>query len=132
MKAGIAIYAILSNKAAITDLVSTRIYPESAPEGAIMPYIVYSVVGNSPVETKEETVVDEAQIEIFSVDRSYGSCMTLADTVRKVLDRVEYTNTDLGKEIDVQSMMYTNEVTEVNQDRNTYVAIQDYTMRIKK
>ena len=26
----------------------------------------------------------------------------------------------------------TNEVTEVNQDRNTYVAIQDYTMRIKK
>lgn len=132
MKAGIAIYAILSNKAAITDLVSTRIYPESAPEGAQMPYIVYSVVGNSPVETKEETVVDEAQIEVFSVDKTYGNCMTLADTVRKVLDRVEYTNTDLGKEIDVQSMIYTNEVTEVNQDRNTYVAIQDYTMRIKK
>ena len=63
MKAGIAIYAILSNRASITDIVSTRIYPESAPEGAAMPYIVYSVVGNSPVETKEETVVDEAQIE---------------------------------------------------------------------
>ena len=132
MKAGIAIYSILSNKASITNLVSTRIYPESAPEGAQMPYIVYSVVGNSPVETKGETVVDEAQIEVFSVDRTYGSCMTLADTVRKVFDRADYINTDLGKEIDVQSMMYTNEVTEVNQDRNTYVAIQDYTMRIKK
>lgn len=132
MKAGIAIYAILSNRPSITDVVSTRIYPESAPEGAAMPYIVYSVVGNSPVETKEETVVDEAQIEIFSVDRSYGSCMTLADKVRASLDRVDYTNTDAGKEIDVQSMIYTNEVTEVNQDRNTYVAIQDYTMRIKK
>lgn len=132
MKAGIAIYAILSDRTAITDLVSTRIYPESAPEGAQMPYIVYSVVGNSPVETKGETVIDEAQIEVFSVDRTYGSCMTLADTVRKVFDRADYINTDLGKEIDVQSMMYTNEVTEVNQDRNTYVAIQDYTMRIKK
>jgi len=132
MKAGIAIYAILSNKASITNLVSTRIYPESAPEGAQMPYIVYSVVGNSPVETKGETVVDEAQIEVFSVDRTYSSCMTLADTVRKVFDRADYINTNLGKEIDVQSMMYTNEVTEVNQDRNTYVAIQDYTMRIKK
>ena len=132
MKAGIAIYAILSNKVSITNLVDTRIYPESAPEGATMPYIVYSVVGNSPVETKDETVVDEAQIELFSVDSSYGSCMTLADTVRKVLDRVQYTNTNVGKEIDVQSMIYTNEVTEVNQDRNTYVAIQDYTMRIKK
>jgi len=132
MKAGIAIYAILSNKAAITNLVGTRIYPESAPEGAAMPYIVYSVVGNSPVETKGETVVDEAQIELFSVDRTYGSCMTLADIVRKVFDRADYVNTDLGKEIDVQSMMYTNEVTKVNQDRNTYVAIQDYTMRIKK
>ena len=132
MKAGIAIYAILSNKVSITNLVDTRIYPESAPEGATMPYIVYSVVGNSPVETKDETVVDEAQIELFSVDSSYGSCMTLADTVRKVLDRVQYTNTNVGKEIDVQSMIYTNEVTEVNQDRNTYVAVQDYTMRIKK
>lgn len=132
MKAGLAIYAILSNKLAVTNLVDTRIYPESAPEGVQMPYIVYSVVGNSPVETKEETVVDEAQIEIFSVDRTYSSCMTLADTVRKTLDRADYTSVVVGKEIDVQSMIYTNEVTEVNQDRNTYVAIQDYTMRIKK
>lgn len=132
MKAGIAIYGMLANKVAITDIVDTRIYPESAPEGAVNPYIVYSIVGNSPVETKEETVVDEAQIEIFCVTRTYSSCMDLADTVRGVLDRRDYTNTDAGKEIDVQSMLYTNEVTEVNQDRNTYVAIQDYTMRIKK
>ena len=132
MKAGIAIYAILSNRAAVTDLVSTRIYPESAPEGAAMPYIVYSIVGNTPAETKGETVIDEAQIELFCVAKRYSGCMTLADTVRSVLDRSDYTNTDAGKEIDVRSIIYTNEVTEVNQDRNTYVAIQDYTMRIKK
>jgi hypothetical protein len=132
MKAGIAIYGMLANKQAIIDIVDTRIYPESAPEGAVNPYIVYSIVGNSPVETKEETVIDEAQIEIFCVTRTYSSAMDLADTVRGVLDRRDYTNTDAGKEIDVQSVLYTNEVTEVNQDRNTYVAIQDYTMRIKK
>lgn len=132
MKAGIAIYGILTNTPAVTDLVSTRIYPESAPEGATMPYIVYSVVGNTPTETKEETVIDEAQIEVFSVQTTYGSCMTLADVVRRALDRVEYINDVAGQEIDVQSILYTNEVTEVNQDRNTYVAIQDYTMRIKK
>ncbi len=132
MKAGIAIYNILYPNVQVAALVGRRIYPESAPEGEQMPYIVYSVVGNSPVETKQETVVDEAQIEIFCVDNTYTGCMTLADTVRDTLDRAEYYNADITKEIDVQSMMYTNEVTEVNQDRNTYVAIQDYTMRIKK
>lgn len=132
MKAGIAIYAILSNRQAVTDLVGTRIYPESAPEGATMPYIVYSIVGNTPTETKEDTVIDEAQIELFSVDDSYGDCMTLADTVRAAMDRIQYENKQAGREIDVRSVMYTNETTEVNQDRDTYVAIQDYTMRISK
>ena len=58
--------------------------------------------------------------------------MTVADIVRETLDRAEFLSVSVGKEIDVRSIMYTNEVTEVNQDRNTYVAIQDYTMRIKK
>ncbi len=132
MKAGLAIYGILTASGKVTDEVATRIYPEAAPEGATMPYIVYSIVGNSPVETKKETGIDEAQIELFTVASTYTETMTVADIVRETLDRAEFLSVSVGKEIDVRSIMYTNEVTEVNQDRNTYVAIQDYTMRIKK
>ena len=132
MKAGLAIYHILYNDSEVSSTVSDRIYPEIAPEGATIPYIVYSIVGNTPVETKEETVIDEATIELFTVSNKYKNLMTLADKVRTAMDRAQYTSTAGGAEIDVQSIMYTNEVTEVNQERNTYVAIQDYTMRIKK
>lgn len=132
MKAGLAIYHILYNDSRVSSAVSDRIYPELAPEGATIPYIVYSIVGNTPVDTKEETVIDEASIELFCVSNKYKNCMTLADDVRSAMDRAQHSNTDPGLEIDVRSIIYTNEVTEVNQDRNTYVAIQDYTMRIKK
>lgn len=132
MKAGLAIYHILYNDSNVSSTVGDRIYPELAPEGATTPYIVYSIVGNTPVDTKEETVIDEASIELFCVNNKYKNCMTMADDVRSAMDRAQHTSTAAGLEIDVQSIIYTNEVTEVNQDRNTYVAIQDYTMRIKK
>ena len=132
MKAGLAIYHILYNDSDVSSTVSDRIYPEIAPEGATIPYIVYSIVSNTPVETKEETVIDEATIELFTVSNKYKNLMTLADKVRSAMDRAQYTSTAAGLEITVQSIIYTNEVTEVNQERNTYVAIQDYTMRIKK
>lgn len=38
------LYDTLSGAAGVTALVSTRIYPNLAPESATLPYIVYSVV----------------------------------------------------------------------------------------
>lgn len=129
MKVGLALYSILD--AAISS-VDSRIYPELAPEGAAMPYIVYSVIGNSPMDTKKNTPVDEAQVEVFSVDDGYSECMALADAVRTALDRSDYQSVVPSLEIDVRSIQYTNEVTEVSADRKTYVAIQDYTIRIAR
>ena len=129
MKVGLALYSILD--AAISN-VDSRIYPELAPEGAAMPYIVYSVIGNSPMDTKKNTPVDEAQVEVFSVDDSYIDCMSLADQVRTALDRSDYYSGVPNYDIDVRSIQYTNEVTEVSADRKTYVAIQDYTIRIAR
>ena len=54
MIVGKAIYNILSNTTAITDIVGTKIYPEIAPQNETQPYIVYSIVSNNPVETKAE------------------------------------------------------------------------------
>ena len=133
MKVGLAIYNLLKNDATVNGQVGGRIYPELAKEGAIMPYIVYSVVSNSPSDTKEGTPIDEAQCEVFSVGNTYLVCNSLADKVRAALDRKGVTVSDASAgDITVQSINYTNEITEVSADRKTYIAVQDYTFRIKR
>jgi hypothetical protein len=74
------------------------------------------------MDTKKNTPVDEAQVEVFSVDDSYGDCMSLADAVRTALDRSDYQSVVPSLEIDVRSIQYTNEVTEVSADRNARIA----------
>ena len=133
MKVGLAIYNLLKNDANVNGQVGGRIYPELAKEGVSMPYIVYSVVSNSPSDTKDGTPIDEAQCEIFSVGQTYETCNNLADKVRAALDRKGVTVTDASAgDITVQSIHYTNEITEVSADRKTYIAVQDYTFRIKR
>ena len=73
MKVGAAIYSLLVNDSAVSALVGTRIYPELAEEGASAPYVVYSVVSNTPSDTKDGTPIDEAQLEIFSVGSTYAA-----------------------------------------------------------
>ena len=133
MKVGLAIYNLLVNDSAVNTQTVGRIYPELAKEGVAMPYIVYSVVSNSPSDTKDGTPIDEAQCEIFSVGQTYQACNNLADKVRAALDRKGVTVSDASAgDITVQSIHYTNEITEVSADRKTYIAVQDYTFRIKR
>ena len=129
MKVGLAVYELLD---AETNA-GNRVFPELAPEGMLMPYIVYNIVSNQPSDAKDGTPIDEAQVEIYSVAESYLAANSLADAVRALIDRKSTTVTDAGiGTIDVQSITYTNEIIEVSQDRKTYIAIQDYTFRIKR
>ena len=132
MKVGLACYKLLSERAAVSSVVGTRIYPELAAEGAQMPYIVYSVVSNSPSDTKGGTPIDEAELEVFSVASSYSAANDLADKVRAALDRQNATVSVSDGAVTVQSIQYTNEVTEVSEDRKTFVSVQDYTFRITR
>jgi hypothetical protein len=127
MKVGAAIYSMLKDDSAVSALVGTRIYPELAEEGAATPYVVYSVVSNTPIDTKDSAPVDEAQLEVFSVADTYAAANDLADKVRTALSRQDKTIIETVK---VQSIKYTNEVTEVSAERNMYISVQDYTARI--
>jgi hypothetical protein len=132
MKVGMAIYQLIDNASA-TVKVSGRIYPEQAPDGAATPYIVYTVLSNQPYDDKGRTPIDEANVEIITVAATYGACMKNADAVRDAIDRKSATVTDnnLGT-INVQSIRYTNETTEISDDRKLYAAIQEYTIRITR
>lgn len=118
---------MLKDDSAVSALVGTRIYPELAEEGAATPYVVYSVVSNTPVDTKDSAPVDEAQLEVFSVADTYAAANDLADKVRTALSRKSKT---VYKTATVQSVKYTNEVTEVSAERNLFISVQDYTVRL--
>ena len=132
MKVGLAIRQLLVDDTPVQTLVSSRIYPEIAAEGAVPPYLVYTILGNSPVDTKHNTPIDEANIEVISVSRSYGEANDLADKVRDALDRANVSVAVGEGTVVVQSIQYTNETTEVSTDRQYYAAVQDYTIRIKR
>tara|TARA_R100001443_G_scaffold20907_1_gene33134 strand:+ start:7838 stop:8230 length:393 start_codon:yes stop_codon:yes gene_type:complete len=127
MIVGKAIYNILTNVTAVTDIVGTKIYPEIAPQNESQPYIVYSVVSNSPTDTKEENGnVDEASIEVYCFNTKYSTAIDLGVAVRAALERK---NGTFGG-VEIQSINYTNEQMDVNPERSIWVAIQDYTIRI--
>lgn len=130
MKVGLAIRSLLTSDSAVQALISGRVYPEQAPEGAQAPFVVYSVISNTPSDSKNGTPVDEAQVEIFSVNNTYANTNDLADKVRAALDRSKVSVSVAEGQIRVDSIHYTNEVTEVNTEKKLYVAIQDYTIRI--
>ena len=131
MKVGLAIRALLLDASDVT-AITNRIYPELAVEGADAPYIVSSVVSNSPSDAKDGTPIDEAQVELFSVASTYSAANDLADKVRAALDRKSKTVSVSGGAVTVQSIQYTNEVTEVSAERSLYVSVQDYTVRITR
>ena len=124
------IYSLLVNDSAVSAVVGTRIYPELAEEGASAPYVVYSVVSNTPSDTKDGTPIDEAQLEIFSVGSTYAAAPTTLQTrCAAALDRKSQI---VVGTVTVQSIHYTNEVVEVSEKRDLYISVQDYTTRITR
>jgi hypothetical protein len=129
MKVGLAIYNILQNDAGVTAIVGTRIFPETAPQGQATPYIVYSVLSNTPSDVKEDSrTIDVADIEIYSVETTYSNAVTLGGAIRDALDRKVGTfNT-----VHLQTTNYRNERMEVNDTRLLWANVQDYEIRIKR
>lgn len=128
MKVGKAIYNILSSNGAVSAIVGTKIYPELAPTGIDAPYVVYSVVSNSPSDTKNKNGdIDVASIEVYCFEDKYSKAVDLGVSVRAALDR----KTGTYNTIEIQSTNYVNEQMDVNEARKLWAAIQDYSIRIK-
>lgn len=129
MIVGKAIYHLLTNATDVTDVVSTRIYPEIAQQDADLPYIVYNVANNEPTDTKRDvSQLDTAQVEVDIYSTSYSQCIDLAVAVRAALDRVKGTYAG----VDVQSIQYLNEVIDFDEPQRAYNINADYDVRISR
>ena len=112
----------------VQEMILTKIFPELAPPDIDAPYIVYSVVSNSPSETKNANGdIDTANIEVYGFQDTYNKAVDLGVSVRAALDR----KTGTYNTIQIQSTNYVNEQMDVNEARKLWAAIQDYSIRIK-
>ncbi len=128
MRVGLAIYNLLVNEVKVTNVVGTRIFPETAPQGQAAPYIIYSVRSNTPSEVKETgKTIDVAEVEIYSVETTYSKAITLGVGIRTALDR----KVGIFNGIDIQTSSYKNEMMEVNDTRLLWANIQDYEIKVK-
>lgn len=83
-----AIYSKLTGDAAVSALVSSRVYPIVAPQKAAKPFIVYRRLDTEHPNCKSRgrtTDAARALIEVQAVASSYSGARTLADKVRLCL-----------------------------------------------
>ncbi len=135
MNVGQIIYGILSATAGVTSLVSTRIYPDMAPQNATFPYIVFQKLSTQPTDTKEgASPLDKILVQIDCYSGSYDTSHTIAAAIRTALDR--YSGTINGHVVD--KIIFSNDSSGSPQDVPTttgsmiYWASQDYEIRLKR
>jgi hypothetical protein len=103
-----AMIAKLLATTAVTDLVSTRVYPGSVPQASTMPAIVVNRISGTPIYTDDgESGLQTARLELDCWGETYSSAKTVARAVIAALsgfvgtvDDVDVRNTLLDAERD--------------------------------
>jgi len=87
-----ALYSKLSNASAVTDLVSTRIYPVLAAQSASGDYIRYGKVSGQPYHTMQAPAgLRWARFSVMCHASTFSSCKAIAAAVLATLDGIAET-----------------------------------------
>lgn len=82
-----ALYSYLSNKASITSLVSTRIYPQVAPNSAAYPFITYNVINEEPTHSMSGAVgLTHLTVQIDVWCNTVANRVAVSEALRNALD----------------------------------------------
>lgn len=129
MNEGKAIYSILVNDADVNAIVSGRIFPQIAAQGAAFPFVVYVLQDNSPSDTKSGvSTLDEVRYDIVLAAETYAEASDLTEKIRLALDR--YTGTVAG--IVVDSIQFIDLDVDNDPDTETFVSSSEYILRVKR
>ena len=129
MNIGKAIYGILSGTTAVTDLVSTKIFPEIAEQETAAPFVIYQVQSVQPEDTHDgPSKLDEVRVEVLCYDDAYNGAADLASAVRGALDRVKGTYNG----VNVESVQFNDVDFEIEYDPRRYSQVLTFTFRIKR
>ena len=113
----------------LDQLVTDKVYPIVAPQGAALPFITYQVIDKSdPWDTKgADSDADLARVQINIFTTTYAAANTLAASVRAILDFYTGTNNSVV----VDRIRFAAEYDLGEGLENYYRISQDYMIRIK-
>lgn len=81
------IYNILSTDAGVTGLVGNDIFPVIVPEGHSLPAVVFTVLEQTPNNTKDQdSEIDEFVVEVYSIATDVLSSININEAVRTAMD----------------------------------------------
>lgn len=83
---------IVANSA-VTTLVGTKVYPQKAPQGTVVPYIILTVVTEVPQNSfsgEASTRLLIARVQIDSYGKSYAEAHQVADAVDEVVANLSF------------------------------------------
>jgi hypothetical protein len=129
---GKAIYSLLSASQTLTAIVSTRIFPDMATQTAVYPFIVYSIDGTQPTDTKDgASILDVVDLVILVFANTYSQAQEVAGIVRTTLDRSRGDEEDEENTID-SIRFSTQQSAQMNIDKHVYIVEQHYDVREKR
>lgn len=126
MKAGKAVYQILTLDEDVAALVGDRVFPELAAQDAGTPYVTYHVRSVDPEDSKNGTsTLDVVTFEVFCVGPDYGVLMDVAEACRSAIDRQAGNFNSTA----IQSARFMDEDCEFDQDTSDFISTQTFEVR---
>jgi len=127
---GKAIFSILTTDAEVSAIVGAKVYPRTAPQGVVIPYVVYSIISVTPTDTKDRpSPVDAIRVQIDCYTRTYLGGETLHGAVRDAIDAYEIGATVAGVKLD--GIKYETENDTIDEDVDIFRRSADYIIRVK-
>ena len=130
MEIGKAIYTILFDDVDVKTLVSTRIFPNVAPQTTTFPFIIYDVTGVSPNDTKDgASTLDTNDVMISCYSETYSQASDLAQKIRVAMDRINE-GTYVGEQIQSSQFQSYNDIfDDTSGDAGIYRKALDFEIR---
>jgi len=126
MNFGKAIFSLLNNS--LGSQVDGDIYPNIAPQSASLPYIVYSLTGTSPQNTKDAPATAQlVDIQVDIVGKSFEKVVNLAKDVRTALERSSFSDTD----VEVDDIAYISANSDFQEGQEIQRYILEFQMFVK-
>lgn len=102
-----AVRAKMLTVTAITDIVSTRIYPTHAEQNAALPYVLLKEIGNESVEHLEGTSgLSSTRLQFDCTAATYSAAFALREAVRQALHAWRGTSSSVTVRSSVQGSRF--------------------------
>jgi hypothetical protein len=125
---------VLDADSAVNAIVSGRIYPDTAPQTAVVPFLILSIIYNDPNDTKSGVATeDKFRVQIDCYTAGAFSVAQLDAAVRTALDRYAGSVVVSGDATyTVDGIQYLDTNSALMEGKDLFRRSSDYQIRIKR